>query len=110
MLVRDGWEIPEIDFACPWNMRPPEGPGTRLARVLKRLGFKDCEGCQCKSMQAKMDAWGTKCEDHAEEILSVIRDAASRAKCNPMRIPFIEPWVRRLLARVLRRKPERKKT
>lgn len=83
-------------------MRPPQGPGARLAKALKRLGFRDCEGCQCRSMQARMDAWGSQCADHIEEILAVMRDAAGRPKCNPLRIPFVEHWARRLVLRCLK--------
>lgn len=37
-LQRDGWEIPEIDFACPWNENPPR-PNIKLTCCKKPMVF-----------------------------------------------------------------------
>ena len=76
------------------------GPGTRLTRVLERLGFHYSPACGCRSMAAKMDALGPDwCRDHLGEILEVMRQSAADPKVNPLRIPFIEWAARRLILR-----------
>lgn len=105
-LVRDDWHIPEIDFACPWDMKAPspnKGPGERLAKALKRLGFKECDGCQCRSMVIQMNVGGASwCLENIEEILDVMRDSSTRPKCNPLGVPFSEFFARRLVMHCIR--------
>ena len=99
-LVRAGL-VGERDFECPFGMSPPsphEGPGTRLARLLKRLGFRYHPGCGCHDQVLRMNLAGAPwCRDNIEEILSVMRKAAADPVTNPMRIPFIDWAARKMI-------------
>lgn len=102
--VLDAGLINERDFACPWNANPPSlnnGPGTKLARILKRCGFRDVASCQCRAMVTRMNAWGAeRCREHIEEILAVMRQSAANREANPWGWPFVENVARRMILHV----------
>lgn len=100
-LVRSG-DVSDTEFACPFGMSPPnpyEGPGTRLIRLLKRMGFHHTERCSCRDMALKMNCRGSEwCAGEGMfEILESMRKAAGDPRSNPMRIPFLEPVAARLV-------------
>lgn len=92
-------QVRERDFGCPFSMDPPspfDGPGTRLARLLKRIGFNAHAGCSCDSMALKMNLWRGDCADHTREILAAMNEA-SRGPANPLKIPWSETIARLLI-------------
>lgn len=102
-LVASG-QVSERDFGCPFSMDPPspfDGPGTRLARLLKRMGFDAHAGCLCNSMTLKMNLWGDHCAEHMDEILAAMKSAAA-GPANPLRLPWSAWGARRLVLRALK--------
>lgn len=55
-------------------------PGTRLSRVLSKLGIAKGQDCGCEAMLARMNAGGTAwCREHMEEIVAhLVREATRR--------------------------------
>jgi hypothetical protein len=101
-LVREGF-VTERDFDCPFGMSPPsphEGPGTRLMRLLRRLGFQSSHaGCGCQDMALKMNLMGAPwCRGPGlAEILDVMRKGAANRASNPLGLPFIELAARKMI-------------
>lgn len=96
------FQFPEV---CPFAQEPPnphDGPGTRLARLLKKCGFRYHPKCGCLNMVLSMNLWAERCEQHVEEILSVMRESAKDPLSNPLRLPFSEYWARALVLHCLR--------
>jgi hypothetical protein len=93
--------VEKRDFACPFRdgkTPPVVGPGTRLKRILARLGLRETPTCACRSMRVKMDAVGNEwCREHMDEILGVMREAAADPVSNPMKLPFIEWGARKMI-------------
>jgi hypothetical protein len=58
-----------------------EGPGTILARLLKRFGIAETATCRCREMARKMDLNGPRwCRAHLDEIVEHLLREASRRK------------------------------
>jgi hypothetical protein len=99
-LVKSGM-VAARDFPCPFGMSPPdphEGPGTRLMRLLRRLGFRHTQQCRCQDMALKMNIGGPQwCREHIDEILAVMRAGAEDRAVNPLRLPFIEGAARSMV-------------
>lgn len=97
-LSRDWW-IGDPNFRCPWNENPPkpiQGPGTRLAIVLRKMGFHVCDGC--RSMVVRMDRNGPEwCVEHIDEILASMENGSRDPKSNPLGIPYLEWPAKRLV-------------
>jgi hypothetical protein len=71
----------------------PDGPGTKLTKLLSRMGFRYTPECKCRDMAIMMDWWGPRvCRERSGEILAVMRASAADPRSNPMRIPFSE-WL-----------------
>lgn len=61
------------------------GPGTALRGLLKKAGFKERTGCDCKKYARKMDQAGVEwCEDNQPTILRWLIRSARR-----QRLPFV---------------------
>lgn len=55
------------------------GPGSELARLLKRFGIEETETCNCRSRAAKMDREGCDwCEQHLDTIVGWLREEAQK--------------------------------
>lgn len=104
--VVDAGLIEERDFECPWGGDPPrigEGPGTKLARWLKRLGFRQSKTCACRSMIVRMNSGGPKwCIENVEEIVWALREASDDPEANPRGIPFIAMVARKMVLHACR--------
>lgn len=76
------------------------GPGTELAKLLKRFGIEPTPTCQCRAKAAEMDAWGPdECErpERIDEVVAVMRaEAAARG------LPFLDSVGRILVRRAIR--------
>lgn len=93
--------IDSPEFECPFAMDPPsphEGPGTRLMRLLKRIGFRYSPQCGCQDAVLKLNLKGMAwARENVDWVLGVMRSAAGDPESNPLRIPFNE-WGARKLA------------
>ena len=72
------------------------GPGCQLRRTFAWFGLKDDGSCGCAEFAAKMDAWGTACWQHMEEIVDHLREAAAKRG-----LPFIATAARIAVARAI---------
>jgi hypothetical protein len=75
------------------------GPGTELAKLLKRFGIDSSPQCQCRSMARKMDAWGPdECSrpERIDEVLAVMRAEAAKRS-----LPFLDTIGRMLIRRAI---------
>lgn len=76
------------------------GPGTELARLLKRFGIQPTPTCACRAKAAEMDRWGAdECSKphRIEEIVAVMRrEAQARG------LPFLDAAGRLLVRRAIR--------
>lgn len=75
---------------------PTHGPGTELAKLLKRLGVNPTPTCQCRGKQQQMDAWGCDESSRPERIDEVV--AVMRAEAEARGLPFLD-FAGRLLVR-----------
>lgn len=77
-------------------MSPPrldDGPGTRIARLLKRFGISRVKGCACSDNVLFLNAKGHQwVRENADLATSILREEASRRG-----LPFIAPLVKRLV-------------
>lgn len=93
--------VAEIEFACPWGESPPstnDGPGTRLYRILHRMGFKNTTNCQCRSLALDLNRWGKEvCCANVDVIVEKLRQSANNPQANPLRIPFFAPLAKKLV-------------
>lgn len=91
----------EAEWDCPFAVDPPnpkDGPGTRLYRILHRMGFRETQTCGCKALTLAMNDWGaTICRQNADIITESLGESAKDQKANPLRIPFFAPWVKKLV-------------
>lgn len=91
----------EVDFACPWAMDPPkptDGPGTRLYRILHRMGFKEVPGCVCRSLTLEMNKMGKEtCRERVDYIVEQLRKSAANPEANPCRVPFLPVLAKKLV-------------
>ena len=75
------------------------GPGTELAKLLKRFGIDASPQCKCRSMARQMDAWGPdECSrpERIDEVLAVMRAEAAKR-----RLPFLDAAGRMLIRRAI---------
>lgn len=55
------------------------GVGTNVARCLSFIGYKQEQGCGCKSLQGKLDRWGPdKCQRNYEWIIEALKRQAEK--------------------------------
>lgn len=68
----DGWQAPRV-------VTPPNGPGAELAKILASWKITPKPGCPCKSIAARMNAWGVAgCREHLGELVDEIAADAPR--------------------------------
>jgi hypothetical protein len=94
----DQWTIDTEHPAYPHVRKG--GPGTELARLLKRFGIEPTPTCLCRAKAAEMDAWGPdECEkpEQMEEVISVMREEAKARG-----LPFLDAAGRLLVKRAIR--------
>jgi hypothetical protein len=75
------------------------GPGTELAKLLKRFGVNPTPTCACRAKAAHMDAWGpdeAEKPERIEEVVAVMRDEAMAR-----RLPFLDAAARLLVRRAI---------
>jgi hypothetical protein len=53
----------------------PKGPGTELTKMYHQMGI-DIGGCNCPLRASQMDAWGSACVEHLDEIVGWLTVAA----------------------------------
>lgn len=101
---KNDWPIENIHVECPTHGPGAEelerqrlfGPGTVLADMLKRLGFKESSSCQCRQRQSQMNAWGPDgCRENLETIIGWLVEQAP--SLTPKRL------IRRLVLRAIRK-------
>lgn len=77
----DKAEVEERDFACEWGADPPkisDGPGTRLARILKRLGITHQSGCACHDNVIRMNMSGKRwVRENTDEVVRWMHEEAA---------------------------------
>jgi len=62
--------------SCLADRRKQPLPGTELSSLIKLLGLRRKEGCDCCAMIAKMDRWGIDgCREHRAEIVAHLNKA-----------------------------------
>ena len=88
-----------VDAASPWFPHCPNGPGTELSRLLKRLGISPTPTCQCRAMSQKMDQWGCDEASKPERIDEVV--AVMRAEAEARGLPFLDVAGRMLVRRAI---------
>lgn len=70
----------------------PEGPGTRLSRLLEQLGAQPCKECNVRQLQ--MDLWGEyTCSKRRSRVVKMIRHEALRALATGRVDAMIENWL-----------------
>jgi hypothetical protein len=85
--------------AQPFATQPAHGPGTELAKLLKRLGISPTPTCACRAKAAEMDAWGPdECSkpERVEEVVAVMR-----AEAEARGLPFLDVAGRMLVRRAI---------
>jgi hypothetical protein len=83
------WDRPYLKMVAATN---PNGPGTRLKRLLGRLGIRQ-GGCRCEPHQREMDASGASwVRSHQDVIVGWLREEAKHRH-----LPFPETLVRRMI-------------
>ena len=75
------------------------GPGTELAKLLKRFGISPTPTCQCRAKQQQMDAWGCDEASKPERIDEVV--AVMRAEATARGLPFLDLAGRLLVRRAI---------
>ena len=74
------------------------GPGSHLARMLKRRGFSVQKGCLCLERAEHMDRQGADwCEGNQDTIVEWLRLEAKER-----RLPFLKAYARHLVRRAIR--------
>jgi hypothetical protein len=76
-----------------------QGPGTELAKLLKRFGINPTPTCQCRAKQQQMDAWGCDECSKPERIDEVV--AVMRAEAEARGLPFLDIAGRLLVRRAI---------
>lgn len=79
--------------------QPRRGPGTELTKLLATFGITYTPDCECRSMAARMDAWGCdECSkpERIDEVLGVMRAEAARRG-----LPFLDAAGRVLIRRAI---------
>jgi len=79
---------------------PTHGPGTELAKLLKRFGIEPTPTCACRAKAAEMDQWGPdECErpERIDEVVAVMREEATARG-----LPFLDIAGRLLVRRAIR--------
>lgn len=78
---------------------PTSGPGTELAKLLKRIGITATPNCSCNARARQMDQWGCdECERRLEEIVDGLGEEAAKR-----RLPFVRVAGRQLVKLAIRR-------
>jgi hypothetical protein len=102
----DEWTIDTDHPAYPRVSRVPEppaplsnGPGTELAKLLKRFGIEPTPTCQCRAKQQEMDLWGCDEASKPERIDEVV--AVMRAEAEARGLPFLDIAGRLLVRRAI---------
>ncbi len=73
------------------------GPGTELAKILARFGFKDRPGCKCALHAEMMDRWGCEeCLRRLNEITAWLQQEA-----HARGLPFSAVLARQLIKRAI---------
>lgn len=75
------------------------GPGSELAKILKRFGIEPAPACQCLAKARQMDAWGPdECAkpERIEEVVTVMREEAKARG-----LPFLDAAGRLLIRRAI---------
>lgn len=75
------------------------GPGTELAKLLKRFGIEPTPTCSCRAKAAQMDAWGPDECERPERIAEVV--AVMRAEAEARGLPFLDLAGRLLVRRAI---------
>jgi hypothetical protein len=108
VVSRDGdeWTIDTDSKFYPRVSRLPEpvaatthGPGTELAKLLKRFGISPTPTCACRAKAAQMDAWGPDECERPERIDEVV--AVMRAEAEARGLPFLDLAGRMLVRRAI---------
>ena len=97
---KKGYKAPDPVDHQPINPKPiPQGgPGTRLKRMFRILGFKPCSGCL--SLAAQMDENGKEwCRDHMEYIVAQVCGRAGRQGYD---VEVWRPWIERIVRMAIR--------
>lgn len=76
------------------------GPGTELAKLLKKFGIEPTPTCQCRAKAAEMDAWGPDECSRPERIDEVV--AVMRHEAHARGLPFLDAVGRMLVKRAIR--------
>jgi hypothetical protein len=92
---------PKPGFEPPQPSPPPtpQGPGTELSKLLKRLGIEPTPTCACRAKAAEMDVWGPdECSkpERIEEVVAVMREEAKARG-----LPFLDAAGRMLVKRAI---------
>jgi len=75
------------------------GPGTELAKLLKKFGIEPTPTCACRAKAAQMDAWGCDEASTPERIDEVV--AVMRAEAQARGLPFLDAVGRLLVRRAI---------
>ena len=92
---------PKPGFEPPQTSPPPtpQGPGTELSKLLKKIGIEPTPTCACRAKAAEMDAWGCDECSKPERIEEVV--AVMRAEAKARGLPFIDAAGRMLVRRAI---------
>jgi len=75
----------------------PNGPGTILSNMLKKIGIKSSENCSCRRHAIEMNEKGPEwCEQNIDTILGWLKEESTKRK-----LPFIETVARLLVKRAI---------
>ena len=89
--------IPSRDIS---NARDAGGPGTELAKLLKKFGIEPTPTCSCRAKAAEMDAWGPDECSKPERIDEVV--AVMRAEAQARGLPFLDAVGRLLVKKAIK--------
>ncbi len=97
-----GASLPCGDKRGPWRANEPPGPkpGTELKRLLAVSKIVAGPTCGCNAMAAKMDAWGSACGLHLDEIVAVME---AEAHLRGWKLPGMRFGMRGLVRLAIRR-------
>lgn len=78
----------------------PQGPGTELKAILKKVGIEAKPGCACNKRAAYMDKMGPDwCEENMDQIVGWLKEEHERQK---IALPFIDVAARMVVKRAIR--------
>jgi len=88
--------LPGFEYAARYGTG---GPGTELAKLLKRFGISPTPTCQCRAKQQQMDQWGCDECSRPERINEVV--AVMRTEATARGLPFLDIAGRLLVQRAI---------